>query len=139
MPPCSRERRADPSAPLDSDGAAGLPIEKLARAIAVRHHRGVSRSTLILERVLPIGILAVALIGAPVMIFSPEGLPRMRAVEKELGDVQDDNAQLRREIESLRGNVARLRDDPAAIERIARDNLGLVRQTEVVFQFPVKR
>ncbi len=116
-----------------------MPIEKLARAIAVRHHRGVSRSTLILERVLPIGILAVALIGAPVMIFSPEGLPRMRAVEKELGDVNDDNAQLRREIESLRGNVARLRDDPAAIERIARDNLGLVRQTEVVFQFPVKR
>jgi cell division protein FtsB len=31
--------------------------------------------------------------------------------------------------------VARLRDDPAALERIARDDLGLVRQTEVVFQF----
>lgn len=98
-----------------------------------------SRTTLLLERILPIGILAVALIGAPIMIFAPEGLPRMRAVEKELADVDDDNAQLRREIEALRGNVARLRDDPAAIERIARDNQGLVRQTEVVFQFPVKR
>jgi cell division protein FtsB len=111
----------------------------LALPEAAREDRGVSRTTLILERVLPIGILAVALIGAPIMIFSPEGLPRLRAVEKELSDVEEDNAQLRREIESLRGNVARLRDDPAAIERIARDNLGLVRQTEVVFQFPVKR
>ena len=101
--------------------------------------RSVRRSTVILERALPIGILAVALIGAPVMIFAPEGLPRLRAVEKELSDVEEDNAALRREIDSLRGNVARLRDDPAAIERIARDNLGLVRQTEVVFQFPVKR
>lgn len=119
-----RRRRARESWP----GAA-------TRAIS----RGVRRSTLIVERALPIGILAVALIGAPIMIFSPEGLPRLRAVEKELADVEEDNAGLRREIEALRGNVARLRDDPAAIERIARDNLGLVRQTEVVFQFPVKR
>ncbi|MCK6592584.1 MAG: septum formation initiator family protein [Polyangiaceae bacterium] len=35
--------------------------------------------------------------------------------------------------------MARLRDDPSAVERIARDDLGLVRQTEVVFQFPVRR
>jgi cell division protein FtsB len=111
----------------------------LARSGVPRDVTAVSRSTLLLERILPIGILAVALIGAPIMIFAPEGLPRMRAVEKELSDVEEDNAQLRREIDALRGNVARLRDDPAAIERIARDNLGLVRQTEVVFQFPVKR
>src|SRR5207247_2405855 len=82
--------------------------EKLARPRAPRDDRGVSRTTLLVERVLPIGILAVALIGAPVMIFAPEGLPRMRAVEKELGDVEEDNTQLRRDIESLRGNVARL-------------------------------
>ena len=112
--------------------------EKLARGAAGRHGSSV-RTALLLERVLPIGILALALIGAPVMIFSPEGLPRLRAVEKELSDVEEDNAALRREIDALRGKVARLRDDPAAIERIARDNLGLVRQTEVVFQFPVKR
>jgi len=119
-------------------GTPSRPSRNLARPILVGHD-GRVRLTLFLERILPISILALALIGAPIMIFSPEGLPRMRAVEKELADVEDDNAQIRREIESLRGNVARLRDDPAAIERIARDNLGLVRQTEVVFQFPVKR
>ena len=77
--------------------------------------------------------------GAPVLIFSPQGLPRLRGLEKELADVDEENADLRREIESLRGRVALLRDDPGAVERIARDNLGLVRQTEVVFQFQTRR
>lgn len=97
------------------------------------------RLTLILERVLPLAILVVAVIGAPVMIFSPEGLPRLRGLERELSQVQDETAELGREIEALRGRVQRLRDDPTAVERIARDNLGMLRQTEVVFQFPTTR
>jgi cell division protein FtsB len=55
------------------------------------------------------------------MIFSPEGLPRLRGLERELGQVQEETAELGREIEALRGRVQRLRDDPTAVERIARD------------------
>jgi cell division protein FtsB len=73
------------------------------------------------------------------MILAPEGLPRLRGLERELASVHEENAQIEREIEALRGKVTRLRDDPAAVERIARDHLGMVRQTEVVFQFPAKR
>lgn len=91
------------------------------------------------ERVLPIAVLVIALVGAPVLIFSPEGLPRLRGLERELASVDDENRRLEREIEELRGHVERLRDDPAAVERIARDDLGLVRQSEVVFQFPPRR
>ena len=97
------------------------------------------RLTLLVERVLPLAILVVALVGAPVLIFSPQGLPRLRGLEKELTDVGEENAQLRREIEAFRGRVGRLREDPRAVEQIARDNLGLVRQTEVVFQFQMRR
>jgi cell division protein FtsB len=99
----------------------------------------VGRLTLLLERVLPLSILVIAVIGAPVLILSPQGLPRLRSLQKELGDVNDENAQLRREIEALKGRVTRLRDDPRAVEQIARDDLGLVRQTEVVFQFQKRR
>jgi cell division protein FtsB len=99
----------------------------------------VTPTTRLLERILPVAMLVVAVVGAPVMIFSPQGLPRLRGLEKELGDVDEENAALRREIDSLKGRVARLRDDPGAVERIARDNLGLVRQTEVVFQFQTRR
>lgn len=97
------------------------------------------RFTLVLERVLPLAILVVAVVGAPVMIFSPEGLPRLRGLERELAQVEEESAELGREIEALRGRVQRLRDDPTAVERIARDNLGMLRQTEVVFQFPASR
>lgn len=101
--------------------------------------RAVGRYALLLERVLPVAILVVAVVGAPVLIFSPQGLPRLRGLQKELADVEEENAEVRREIEALRGRVARLRDDPGAVERIARDNLGLVRQSEVVFQFQTRR
>src|SRR5690242_4732180 len=95
----------------------------------------VRRIAQFLERTLPIAALIVAVVGAPIMIFSPQGLPRLRELERELADVEEENAELGRQIEALRGKVARLRDDPTAVERIARDNLGLVRQSEVVFQF----
>jgi cell division protein FtsB len=97
------------------------------------------RYALLAERILPVAILVVAVVGAPVLIFSPQGLPRLRGLQKELADVEEENADLRREIDALHGRVGRLRDDPRALERIARDNLGLVRQSEVVFQFQTRR
>ena len=111
----------------------------LARSAGRARTGVVQRFTRFFERVLPLAALVVAVIGAPVMILSPQGLPRLRGLEKELADVEEENADLRRQIEALRGRVTRLRDDPAAVERIARDDLGLVRQTEVVFQFPARR
>ncbi len=63
-------------------------------------------------------------------------MPRLETVEGELRSVERENAGLRREIDVLRARVAKLRDDPAAVERLARDELGLIRQSEVVFQFP---
>lgn len=97
------------------------------------------RRALLVERILPIVLLATAFIGAPIMIFSQEGLPRLQTVEKELKTVDNENEQLRREIDILRAQVTLLRDDPASVERLARDELGLVRQSEVVFQFPEDR
>lgn len=86
-------------------------------------------------RALPMGILGLALVGAPVLILEPQGLPRMRSLQTELDGVSTENAELRREIVALRADVQSLRDDPKAVERIARDELGLVRKSEVVFQF----
>ena len=70
------------------------------------------------------------------MILRPDGLPRERAVARELASVQTENRGLRRDIGDLKTEVGRLRDDPAAVEHIARDQLGMVRKSEIVFQFP---
>jgi cell division protein FtsB len=74
-------------------------------------------------------------VGAPILIFEPEGLPRMRLMTQELSDVNAENAELRRGVASLRVQVDDLRTNPAAVERIARSELGLVRRNEIVFQF----
>jgi cell division protein FtsB len=89
---------------------------------------------LFVQRILPIGILAVAMICVPVQILRPEGLPRMRGLESELHGVQDENAELTRDITRLRREVHELKDDPGSVEKIARDRLGLVRKSEIVFQ-----
>jgi cell division protein FtsB len=73
------------------------------------------------------------------MILRPEGLARMRAVDHELAGVQAENRGLKRDIGDLKNRVQHLRDDPAAVEHIARDELGMVRKSEVVFQFPKAR
>jgi cell division protein FtsB len=95
----------------------------------------VKRLVSALERMLPISILALAAVGAPFMMLRPEGLPRLRSLSNELGQVTSENADLRRQIHQLRSKVEHLRQDPAAVERIARDELGLVRPSELVFQF----
>jgi cell division protein FtsB len=80
-------------------------------------------------------MLSLALVAVPVLVLEPEGLPRLRGLQKELDQVDAENEELRRDVARLRVEVQRLRDDPAAVERIARDELGMVRKSEVVFQF----
>jgi cell division protein FtsB len=89
-------------------------------------------------RGLPLAVLTVSLIAVPVLILEPQGVPRMRALDKELKAVEAENAELRRDVTRLRTEVKELRENPAAVERIAREQLGLVRKSEVVFQFDRK-
>ena len=87
------------------------------------------------ERFLPGFILVGAVIGAPVLIFSAEGLPRLQALDQELTHVRRENEEERRKISFLRKSVQHLKEQPTAVERMARDELGLTRKNEVVFQF----
>ena len=88
-----------------------------------------------LFRGLPLAVLTVSLVTVPVLVLEPQGVPRMRSLERELEGVQTENTELRRDVNRLRTEVKDLRDDPEAVERIAREQLGLVRKSEVVFQF----
>ena len=89
-------------------------------------------------RGLPLAVLTVSLIAVPVLVLEPQGMPRMRALDKELKGVENENAELRRDVARLRTEVKDLRENPTAVERIAREQLGLVRKSEVVFQFDKK-
>jgi cell division protein FtsB len=84
---------------------------------------------------LPFGLLMFAVICVPVRLLEPEGLPRYRLLRSERDEVRAANAKLVLEVEHLRRTVTRLQADPEALERIARDELGMIRGDEVLFQF----
>jgi cell division protein FtsB len=71
-------------------------------------------------------LVADALIGEKGLIES------MRA-RRQYRDVAASLESLRRENGRLRDSVRRLRDDPGAIESLAREQLGLIRPGEVLF------
>lgn len=85
---------------------------------------------------LPFGLLVVSIVGVPLAILDSEGLPRYRALRGELAEVERVNGRLRHDVEQLHREVDGLRIDPDSIERIARDELGMVREDEILFQFP---
>ena len=84
---------------------------------------------------MPLAVLALAAISVPMMMLSATGLPRLQGLREEKIRADDEVSRLSQQIWELRAEVARIKDDPAAVERAARDELGLVRRTEVVFQF----
>ncbi|HWA78361.1 MAG TPA: septum formation initiator family protein [Polyangiaceae bacterium] len=90
---------------------------------------------LILQRVLPISVLVIAGVSVPMMVFSPDGLARLTHLNQEKQRADEEVSRLSQQIQELRAQVQRIKEDPALVERAARDELGLVRKTEVVFQF----
>jgi cell division protein FtsB len=85
---------------------------------------------------LPFGLLVTAVVAVPLHIFDEEGLPRYRALHEELRQVREKNDRIRREVRELKREVRAVKNDPEAIERIARDELGMIRDDEIIFQFP---
>lgn len=95
-----------------------------------------SRLGRVVAWVLPFGLLLVSIVSVPLGILDEQGLPRFRALKAERAEVERLNDRLRRDVEQLQRDVDGLRTDPAAIERIARDELGMIRADEILFQFP---
>jgi cell division protein FtsB len=79
--------------------------------------------------------LLFAIVFVPLRILEDEGLPRYRALRSELHQTRAANARMQRELLELQQRVQRLRTEPEALERIARDELGMLRDDELVFQF----
>ena len=90
---------------------------------------------LLSRRVFPLALIVGAAVAVPLLVFSPSGLGRLRSLQDERTRADEEVRRLTREIDRLRAEVGRVKEDPAAVERAARDEMGLVRQTELVFQF----
>jgi cell division protein FtsL len=67
-------------------------------------------------------------------VFGTHGVLAMRQSQKEAQGIQKDISRLDEENQRLQNRVKALKTDPAAIERIAREEMKLSRQGEVIFQ-----
>lgn len=84
---------------------------------------------------LPFGLLIFGLVSVPAHVFDERGLPRYQRLRSELERVRNQNDHLRRELRTLEQGVLELRGDPRSVERLARDELGMLRDGEILFQF----
>ncbi len=78
--------------------------------------------------------LAVALGYLPYKLYLRSGLVQYVTLRQELAALTARNEGLQNSIRELRHQLERMKEDPAAIERVARDELGMVRSGEVVFK-----
>jgi cell division protein FtsB len=66
-------------------------------------------------------------------LFGNRGLLETMRARRQYAQVEADLARKRHENDRLRDYIRRLREDPSAIESVAREQLGLIREGEVVF------
>jgi cell division protein FtsB len=71
----------------------------------------------------------------PYKAYGPRGVPRVLRLQRDLWELEDKNRSLQEENIRLLDRAKSLKSDPEAIERVARDELGLARPEDVVFQF----
>ena len=80
-------------------------------------------------------ILAVGLGYLPYKAYGPGGISRIIRLKDEFSELQQKNEALRQQNKQLRQRIDSLKNDHRAIERVARDELGLVRSKDIIFLF----
>jgi cell division protein FtsB len=88
------------------------------------------------RRTLVLGLCSVCLAGTLVAVIGKDGYLDMVRLRGEISGLSADIERRRAEIERLQQEVRRLEQDPLARERVAREQLGLVRPGEVDFLLP---
>ena len=88
-------------------------------------------------RLLVAGTLGVAFVA--ILVVGGNGLLRVWRMKQQVQDLQRNIQLLEAENDRLARTIDRLRDDPAMIEKLAREELGYVKKGEKVLKFPATR
>jgi cell division protein FtsB len=78
-------------------------------------------------------LLFITLVLVADALIGEKGLVESMRARRQYREVAASLESMRRENHKLREHVRRLRDDPGAIESLAREQLGLIRPGEVLF------
>jgi len=69
-------------------------------------------------------------------IFGAHGFIAMRRTQKEIEQIREQIGKLNKDNQLLSSQVNSLKTDPKAIERIAREDMGLARPGEIIYKLP---
>ncbi|MEO8378281.1 MAG: septum formation initiator family protein [Acidobacteriota bacterium] len=105
----------------------------------------VSTSTHDSRRVTQVTLKAVVLLASVLFvvfaisfIFSDRGLPELQQARTRVAALHDGIVKLENENARLRAEIDSVKKSSYAIERIAREDLGMSKQGEVVYMMPKK-
>jgi cell division protein FtsB len=71
-------------------------------------------------------------------VFGVHGILALRHEQKEIQNLRQQIHQLQQENEQLNKQVKALQSDPKAIERLAREQMHMARQGEIIYTLPEK-
>ena len=83
-----------------------------------------------------LGGSAVVLLTLGLAVYGGNQVLRVTQLKRELETMQHDIVALRARAEELTRTVEQLRNDPAYVEKLAREEFGYVRPDETVLKFP---
>ena len=83
-----------------------------------------------------VGSGAVALLTLGLAVYGGNQVLRVTQLRRQLETMERDIVALRARAEELTRTVDRLRNDPAYMEKLAREEFGYVRPDETVLKFP---
>ena len=83
-----------------------------------------------------LGVAAIVMVAAALGAYGTRAVLRVSEMRYQMAAMERDLVTLRARTDALTTTVERLRSDPAYIEKLAREDLGYVREGETVLKFP---
>jgi cell division protein FtsB len=81
----------------------------------------------------------VLVVAVALAVYGGSGVLRVRAMQAEIRQLERELATLRTQTDTLTATIDKLRNDPAYLEKLAREDFGYVREGETVLKFPTTR
>jgi cell division protein FtsB/cell division protein DivIC len=86
------------------------------------------------KRLLLLILISFLILGI-LTFFGEKGILHLLRLQRELVRIKEKNTKLEGENQKLREEVKRLQTDKRYIEEIARKELGMVKEGEIIYQF----
>jgi cell division protein FtsB len=83
-----------------------------------------------------LGTIAMVVLAVGLAVFGVKESVRAWQMRRDMHTVEREVQALRAKQEQLTRSVDRLRNDPLYIEKLAREEMGMVREGETVLKFP---